>query len=260
MKGLLGLIAEAESAGPVESYHAELLLAVAAAFPCEVAVFNEFQLVPRAAEIRCQAAIGGPTVTCSGSPPLEPAGAIAPALLAAFVRNMPEHPLIRLHAAGDTSVHRLSDVTSLRGFRRIALYGEFFGPAAIGHQLTIPLAGPPGPLVGIWINRSRRDFSEDELLLAELLRPHLQAAELAVRRAAVRSALTDREREVLDLVAAGATNAAVAEALVVSPGTVKKHLDNIYAKLKVSSRTAAVGRASTRATEVVTGPPRAPRF
>jgi ATP/maltotriose-dependent transcriptional regulator MalT len=35
----------------------------------------------------------------------------------------------------------------------------------------------------------------------------------------------------------------VAEALVVSSGTVKKHLDNIYAKLGVGSRTAAADRA-----------------
>jgi len=51
---------------------------------------------------------------------------------------------------------------------------------------------------------------------------------------------------VLDLIASGATNAAVAEALVVSPGTVKKHLDNIYARLDVGSRTAAAARAYTR--------------
>jgi len=52
---------------------------------------------------------------------------------------------------------------------------------------------------------------------------------------------------VLDLVAAGESNAAVAEALVVSPATVKKHLDNIYAKLGVSSRTAAADRVRTAA-------------
>jgi len=79
--------------------------------------------------------------------------------------------------------------------------------------------------------------------VAELLRPRLQAAELAVRRAAARTALTAREREVLDIVATGAANAAIAEELVVSPATVKKHLDNIYAKLGVSSRAAAADRA-----------------
>jgi DNA-binding NarL/FixJ family response regulator len=236
VKAILSLVADAESAGSVETYHAELLSAIAAAFPCEVVVFNEFVLAPG------DAARGLPAVTCSAAPPLEPAGALPPALLAAFVRNMPQHPLIRLHAAGDLRAHRLSDVTSLRSFRRAALYGEFFAPASIWHQLTFGLGGPPGRLVGVWANRARRDFSEEELLLAELLRPRLQAAELAVRRAVARAALTIREREVLDLVAAGASNAAVAEALVVSPGTVKKHLDNIYAKLGVGSRTAAAAR------------------
>ena len=134
-------------------------------------------------------------------------------------------------------------MTSLRGFRRVALYGEFFGPAAIGHQLTLGLQGPPGPLIGVWVNRTRCDFSEDEVLVAELLRPHLQMGELAARRAVARATLTPREREVLDLVAAGATNAAVARALVVSPGTVKKHLDNVYAKLGVCSRASAANRA-----------------
>ncbi|MBV9007240.1 MAG: helix-turn-helix transcriptional regulator, partial [Solirubrobacterales bacterium] len=67
---------------------------------------------------------------------------------------------------------------------------------------------------------------------------------------AARAALTAREREVLDLVATGATNAAVAEVLVVSPATVKKHLDNIYAKLGVSSRTAAANRVRAGAPSV----------
>jgi DNA-binding NarL/FixJ family response regulator len=97
---------------------------------------------------------------------------------------------------------------------------------------------------------------DEDLLLADLLRPHLEAAELALTRAVARAALTSRERDVLDLVAAGATNAAVAEALVVSPGTVKKHLDNIYAKLGVSSRAAAADRASApRYADVVSESP-----
>jgi DNA-binding NarL/FixJ family response regulator len=52
--------------------------------------------------------------------------------------------------------------------------------------------------------------------------------------------LTTREAEILELVGAGLTNAAIAERLWISPGTVKKHLDNIYAKLGVANRTAAV--------------------
>jgi DNA-binding CsgD family transcriptional regulator len=51
--------------------------------------------------------------------------------------------------------------------------------------------------------------------------------------------LTSREREILELVAEGRTNSEIAEHLWVSPGTVRKHLDNVYAKLGVHTRTAA---------------------
>jgi DNA-binding CsgD family transcriptional regulator len=54
--------------------------------------------------------------------------------------------------------------------------------------------------------------------------------------------LTAREREVLGWVARGKTNAEVAEVLWISPTTVRKHLENIYGKLGVRSRTAAVTR------------------
>ena len=52
--------------------------------------------------------------------------------------------------------------------------------------------------------------------------------------------LTPREREVLAWVARGKRNAEVAELLCLSPGTVRKHLENVYAKLGVNTRTAAV--------------------
>jgi DNA-binding CsgD family transcriptional regulator len=54
--------------------------------------------------------------------------------------------------------------------------------------------------------------------------------------------LTAREREVLQWVAAGKTNAQIAEILAASPRTIGKHLENIYAKLGVETRTAAVNR------------------
>jgi DNA-binding CsgD family transcriptional regulator len=51
--------------------------------------------------------------------------------------------------------------------------------------------------------------------------------------------LSKREAEVLRLVGAGATNAAVGRELHISAGTVKKHLDHIYAKLAVTGRVQA---------------------
>jgi DNA-binding NarL/FixJ family response regulator len=55
--------------------------------------------------------------------------------------------------------------------------------------------------------------------------------------------LTDREREVLDLVARGLTNAAIARRLVVSDKTVRNHVSNVFAKLHVAGRAEAVARA-----------------
>ena len=52
--------------------------------------------------------------------------------------------------------------------------------------------------------------------------------------------LTAREREVLAWVARGKTNAEIARRLWLAPSTVGKHLENVYAKLGVSTRTAAV--------------------
>jgi DNA-binding NarL/FixJ family response regulator len=55
--------------------------------------------------------------------------------------------------------------------------------------------------------------------------------------------LTDREREVLDLLARGLTNPAIAERLYLSDKTVRNHVSNIFMKLGVTDRAAAVARA-----------------
>ena len=65
-------------------------------------------------------------------------------------------------------------------------------------------------------------------------------------RASGPGGLTAREAEVLGLVAEGLTNRQIAEALVLSPNTVIRHVANIFAKLEVTSRAAAVATASDR--------------
>jgi len=61
--------------------------------------------------------------------------------------------------------------------------------------------------------------------------------------AAAFPALTDREREVLDLVAAGRGNAAIAHELMISLKTVRNHVSNIFTKLQVSDRSGAIVKA-----------------
>jgi DNA-binding CsgD family transcriptional regulator len=102
-------------------------------------------------------------------------------------------------------------------------------------------AGLPDSVVS-WLRERRRAATEEPLridagdrsLVVEFVDGSLLLDE---RRRLPR--LTAREREILDLVAEGRTNAQIAERLWLSPGTVRKHLDNVYAKLGVHTRTAA---------------------
>lgn len=92
--------------------------------------------------------------------------------------------------------------------------------------------------------RWTHDFDERDCMVLELLRPHLARAyrRLETRRGAADN-LTPRQRTVLRLVAHGCSNEQIAARLVLSPGTVRKHLDNVFRQLGVSSRAAAVARA-----------------
>lgn len=72
------------------------------------------------------------------------------------------------------------------------------------------------------------------------------ASRLLGRMSAPADALTPRELEVLEAVASGLSNREVARELFLSEATVKSHLVQVFAKLGVRSRTAAVARARER--------------
>lgn len=82
-----------------------------------------------------------------------------------------------------------------------------------------------------------------------VLSPSLQkllATEIRLRESAERPLLTPREQQVLSLISAGKRAPEVAGELHLSPTTVKTHLQNIYAKLGVADRAAAVAAAMRR--------------
>ena len=74
--------------------------------------------------------------------------------------------------------------------------------------------------------------------------PHLHAAYVASERRRLGvEPLTTRQRQILQYVAAGMGNRQIARRLGLSDATIRKHLENIFARLQVTSRTAAVKRA-----------------
>ena len=83
--------------------------------------------------------------------------------------------------------------------------------------------------------------------MEELARHHARLAAGPARSAAgpglpLIEPLSEREVEVLRLIAAGLSNQEIADRLIIAPGTVKRHINNIYGKLGVQSRTQAVAR------------------
>jgi len=158
----------------------------------------------------------------------------------------------------------MSDVIGRRRYHELPIYREYFRPAGLDHALDLGLPAAVRWHRSFILFRGTEagDFSERDRTVLEMLRPHLYRLEAhaALRRRlaeALRTQggdgefsayteLTPREREIVELVAEGKTNAQVAAQLWVAPSTVKKHLEHVYEKLGVGGRTAAatVVRAS----------------
>jgi DNA-binding CsgD family transcriptional regulator len=149
------------------------------------------------------------------------------------------------------SVVKIADFYSARQWRSTGIYADVYRPQGIKHELQLCLPIPPGPGRGpgrtvrlYFFRLSGPDFSERDRALLTLIRPHLCQAYLdAERRRTAGPGLTPRQTGLLHLVADGYTNAQIARRLDLSEGTVRTHLENIYNRLQVSSRTAAVLRA-----------------
>jgi DNA-binding CsgD family transcriptional regulator len=267
-----------------------------------------------------------------------------------FWRIADQHPLCRAQKRGRCDAVKLSDFHSRRELHRLEVYADWFRPAGVEFELEVGIPSPLEHTKTFLFDDARRDFSERDRALMNLLQPHLAqlhraaavrrvgdrarailederdlgklgvlvvdahgAIEVASpharrllddyvadgtggrlpaalarwldeQRAAARAgrtptalsidgpsgtlvidldgrgaadvvlleeraapdadpaALSTREHEVLALVRDGLRNAEIAEALWVSPATVRKHLENIYEKLGVHTRTAAVAR------------------
>ncbi len=179
-----------------------------------------------------------------------------------FDRHFFEHPLVRFHGFdGGRVTKRISDLLSRSEFRCTAIYADYYQRIGLEHTVAVPLWIDEQRLVSLVLNRRGLDFSERDCERLEVLRPHLaflyrqgnpqNAAPGAAGTVPLAPAqvvpdaegLTPRENEVLHWLAHGKTDAEIAALLGLSPRTVQKHLEHIYIKLGVETRTAAVMRA-----------------
>ena len=139
---------------------------------------------------------------------------------------------------------KLSDFLTGRRLQRNLFYASIMRPGGLEHELKVWLPAPNGIYRGFFLVRSRRqqDFDERDRALLAFVRPHLARIRARWERRHRPPILTKRESEVVGLVAEGLTNGEIAARLVLSPATVRKHLENVFEKLGVHTRTAAVAR------------------
>jgi DNA-binding CsgD family transcriptional regulator len=247
MRKVLLAVTEAAELRELSEFRAGAVALVRELVPCDSASYNEIK--PGAGAIVVA----------------DPSSWLTAESLEAFGRLAGENPLVGHYSrTGDGEPVRFSDLVSRRTLHRLALYDQIYRPMGIEHQIAFVLPSRPGEVVGIALNRERYDFTSDEAAMLDLLRAPLSACygrlvereqltsllsangrdEIAARTAPL--GLSERELEVLGGVSDGASNAQVAINLGISRRTVEKHLQNIYAQLKVTSRTQAIREARAR--------------
>jgi DNA-binding CsgD family transcriptional regulator len=239
VRDALALVYLASSVNGTGPFPEPVLQALATLVPSDTVGYNE-------REIRSHRLLAG-----AETPSVVPPEAVAEAV-ATFCG---EYPLSIERRSSEMRALMISDFASSRELHRLDYYDQVLRPLGIEYQLRLWLSSPPGVARYFYANRSRArgEFGERDRDLLELLRPFLIALrgrfEPHVSRVESNGdGLTGREAEILTWVARGKTNKEIATLLFVSPHTVRRHLENVYAKLGVHTRTAAVARATARPT------------
>lgn len=247
LRKVLQATAQAAEFRDLPEFRAGAIALIRELVPCESASYNEVR--PGAGAIVVA----------------DPAGELTAESQETFGRLAGENPLVvhYIHT-GDGRPVRFSDFLSLRELHRLDLYDQLYRPLGVEHQIAFVLPSPPGELVGIALNRGRRDFDGEEAAMLDLMRRPLRAcyerlvereqllgqlsryeADRSDAREITALGLSERELEVMQGVIGGESNIELGMSLGISRRTVEKHLQNIYARLDVTSRTQAIDKMRT---------------
>jgi DNA-binding CsgD family transcriptional regulator len=128
-----------------------------------------------------------------------PDGFAFPGMVEAFEEFMGQHPLIgHYQATRDGRAVKMTDFLSLREFRKLPLYRDFYRLLGVDRQLAVVVPGRPGVMIGLAVSRAGRDFSERDRAAFDFLRPHV------IRAYANAAALTAAGLDVRTLATAAA--------------------------------------------------------
>ena len=335
LQAALDVLCEAEGVDGVTPFPSQLLDRLRELVPSDWVAYNELDR-PGGRILHYEACARGREVD----------EAAPPEVRKAFWPLRDQHPICAYQdRSGDFAAQKLSDFVQRREWHRLEIYRDYFRHFNTECLLTVGLPAPPWHTKLFMFGSAKRDYSERDRLLLNLLRPHLvhlyesaktrrlaaalaagaeaegellvldstDAIEFATANArrllrhyigpargsrlpasvkewlrhegrllndgfrasgsalsfergnrrlvilspengvlllreesapiAARDLLSWREWQVLALVEKGKSNAEIAAVLWIAAGTVRKHLENIYAKLGAHSRTAAVARA-----------------
>jgi DNA-binding CsgD family transcriptional regulator len=175
-----------------------------------------------------------------------------------------QHPGFAAYCSGRLALGSsaaLTDLVDLPRLRRLPLYVDMYRPRGVNDQLMCVAQAGNHQVNTLCFNRTRPGFSARDRAIVDLATLHLCQAitrrqRLSALTAAVRSlsqhsqhlnhalprlsALTPRERQVVEQLLSGATNREIAQSLAISPRTVHKHLECIYRKLGLGNRTSLI--------------------
>jgi DNA-binding CsgD family transcriptional regulator len=222
----LAVVAAAAAGGNGTAFGIETVDAIVAAIPADKAAYVEWRFGDRDS---IRVARGGD----------EP-----PWLDEALAATCGSYPLRDLDHAASVEPLRISDVVPDALFRKSPFYMSVMRPLGRERDLKLWLPAPPGHARYFELERGPgTDFDERDRSFLSLLRPHLARLRARWERRPHLPSLTERELDVLSLVAQGLTNRQISGRLFISPATVRTHLEHIYDKLGVRSRAGAVSAA-----------------